>query len=266
MKLTLTKHSVILNTLIPISLFVITQLAIFGQFIPTKTDQIHLEVAEQSGSPVQITAIGVRDNPNFEDVQIVEFTIQNISQKKIIAFCPALWTASYTDKCSTIYHQFDFVPGKVIQTSLQLNKNLRSSDKLTLSIDYILFSNLSGWGPDSQKQSEFEAGYYAGEKHAIDQTKQFIKDRNKVDLFVLLRLAQTGEIDEYPLIMTKGRSQKWGEGFKSGYGVALIQLLPPIDAKTGKYPPIEDKLALEDFAGRLKKVEYNRAVYLDNPN
>jgi hypothetical protein len=152
--------------------FILLTSTIFGE--------TQLEVAEQSGSPVQITAIGVRDNPHFQGVQMVEFTIQNIGQKKIIAFSPTLTSGSDSDNTTT-YGHFDFVPGKIIQTSLQVNGRFKPSEKLTLSLDYILFSDLTGWGPDTQKYSESQPGYYAGERSAIDQVKQLIKDQNRED-------------------------------------------------------------------------------------
>ena len=255
------KH-VISTALLPISLVMLIQAAIFGQ---AKQDQVRVEVASQTGSPVQLTAIGVRDNPNFEAVQMVEFTIQNISQKRIIAFSPFLSSASFMDG-STTEGRYDFEPGKVIQTFLQVDRNkLKAGEKLTLSVDYILFSDLTGWGPDTQKHSEFEAGYYDGEKYAIDQVRRFIKEQNKEELIRLLRLEQDGKIDDNSLQMDKEKTERWRRGFLGGYRLAIGQLLP-FDQKQGKRVPINDKMSLDDFAGRLKYVECIRSTYLDNPN
>jgi hypothetical protein len=48
-----------------------------------------------------------------------------------------------------------------------------------LSIDYILFSDGTSWGPDTQKDSEFLSGSDDGEKYAINEVKGFLKDKNR---------------------------------------------------------------------------------------
>lgn len=253
------------NLLLFLSLFCFNHAFVVAQITPTQEKPVKIEVLSQKDSPVQLTLIGARDNPYFEDTQVIEFAIQNISQKRIIAFSPLLSSASYTSG-SVTESRFDFEPGKVIQTGLQVNSNkIKSIEKLTLSIDYVLFSDLTWWGPDSNKNSEMEAGYYDGEKYAIGQIKKLLQNQNKEELFRLLRLAEAGKIENNPPEIDKGKTEKWSRGFLSGYRVALIGLLP-FDQKLGKYVAIDDKMSLDDFARRFKAVEYNRSVYLDNPN
>jgi hypothetical protein len=234
----------------------------FAQKISDRQNNIGIEVVNPTDSPVIITPIGINDNPYFGDSKMINFTIQNISQKRIIAFIPLLSSLSFTDG-NTIDNQIDFEPGKIIQSGLQKDRNkLKVGEKLTLSIDYVLFSDFTSWGPDSQKKSEFLSGYYDGEKFAIKQVKDLLKNKNKDELFRLLTLEKEGKITDNLPEINRNSSEMWQRGFSSGYAGVLVRLLP-FDQKQGKYLSPEDCPELEEYNSRLKYVEFTLSKYLD---
>jgi hypothetical protein len=248
------RRSVILTTLLSIGLVLLTPSLAFGQSSDSysvsarsdsgKNNPVKIEVINPADSPVLITLTGVYDNPYFNNVKTVDFTLQNLSQKRIAVYIPLLSSASFTEG-NGIYRRYDFGPGKIIETELQLQRDkLKLGEKLTLSIDYILFSDGSTWGPDSQKQSELLSGEDEGEKYAISQVKRLLKDQNKEELFKLLKLQQEGKIDDNPPEIDKTKSYKWQRGFLGGYQYLLWQLLP-----------YDEKQELEAISSKLGKIE-----------
>ncbi|HEV7644410.1 MAG TPA: hypothetical protein VGO50_10745 [Pyrinomonadaceae bacterium] len=138
-----------------------------------------------------------------------------------------------------------FEPGNVIKTGVNTDRSkLKPDEKLSLSIDYTLFSDGTSWGPDSQKDSEYLSGSDEGQKYAISQIKGFLKDKNKEAIYRLLKLEQEGKIDDNPPEIDKTKSRKWQRGFLGGYQYFLWQLLP-----------FDEKQELEVISHKLEKIE-----------
>jgi len=248
------RRSVILTILLGISLVILNKSLVFAQSAESsslsapqssvKEPQVKVEVINPADSPVLITLTGVHDSHYFDDVQTIDFMLQNLSQKRITVYVPLLSSASLKEG-SGIYKRYDFEPGKVMETALNLQRDkLKPDEKLFLSIDYVLFSDGTSWGPDSQKTSEYLSGSDEGTKYAIDQIRGLLKEKNKEALFGLLKLKHSGMNVEDPPGMDKTKSYNWQSGFRGGYHFLFWQLLP-----------FDEKQELEAISCKLEKIE-----------
>ena len=125
-----------------------------------------------------------------------------------------------------------------------------------------LFSDGTTWGPDTQKQSEYLSGWGEGEKYAISQIKQLIREQNKEELLRLIQMNQEGKIDGDSLKLDKAKSFNWRSGFVASYGLVLMDL-QPYDPKSGNRLLVDDKTTFDEFASRLKNIECNRSKFME---
>jgi hypothetical protein len=233
-----------------------------AQIALSRQNDIQLEVYNSPDAPVFITQSAINESPYFQDVRCIDFALQNIGQKRIIVFVPLLSSASFVDG-NMLNHRYDFDPGKLIQTGMNEDRiKFKPGDVVSLSIDYVLFSDGTSWGKDTQKNSESIAGYFDGEKFAIEQIRGLLKEKNSDELFRLLRLAKAGKLDDSPPPVDTQKSEKWQRGFLSAYKTTLVFLLP-YDYSQNKHLFPEDSPELQGYAARLRNIEYSRSRYLD---
>jgi hypothetical protein len=180
---------------------------------------IKAEVIRQEDSPLSI--IGISADSASDKQQIVSFSIQNISSKKITA-CVVLYSdETGSGGAGTRFFQ-SFIPGQIIQTSLsEANENIKLNGKLFVSIDYVEFEDGSIWGKDTQKQSEDISGFNAGQRSAVNQIKEMFVNQNKNALIDFLR-KDIDEID--PAIIDIKKSKLWQTGYNTGYKSVLSRI------------------------------------------
>ncbi|HEX8197896.1 MAG TPA: hypothetical protein VF571_17020 [Pyrinomonadaceae bacterium] len=179
---------------------------------------LKVEVVTQEDSPVRLTVINV-DNSQ-QSFQAVNFSIQNISPKKIRAYVILHNDKSGAGKTSISFLE-RFTPGQITQDTFSEERvNIKKDGKLFLSLDYVEFDDGSVWGKDTQKQSEYIAGQNEGQKAAVNKFNLLIH-QNKDAVIEFLRQPET-EMDS--LVTNNEKTDKWHRGFKNGYRTVLTRL------------------------------------------
>ena len=214
----------------------------FGQTSENKyknQPSLKVEVTTQTDSPLLISMISV-DN-TAESYQIINYTVQNVSSKKVKAYVLVYTDETGASKVSTSLFQ-SFVSEQIIQSSnVEERVNVKLNGKIFLSLDYVKFDDGGSWGKDSEKQSEYISGHDEGQKSAVKQIKDWLINQNKNAVSNLLE-QQIDEIN--PPVVDKKETEKWQRGVKSGYRSVLFRL------KT----EYEDK-GLEAVSQKLEQIE-----------
>lgn len=192
----------------------------FGQTSDiSKQKPLIVEIVAQNESPVVITSSSV-DN-TAELYQTVNYSVQNVSSKKIRAFVLLHADQSGIGGTGTSFFQ-SFIPGRIIQNSfIEERSNIKSNDKIFLSFDFIVFQDGSSWGRDSQKQSEYIFGHIEGQKDAVKYVKPLLADTNK-DAVSKLFQQQLTDINT-PALDGK-KTAEWRRGFAVGYRFVIGRL------------------------------------------
>jgi hypothetical protein len=183
---------------------------------------LEVEVTEQTDSPLLIVLSNV-DN-SAESYQIINFTIQNVSSKNIRAYVTlnSFEKSGGASGISTSIFDKPFEPRNITQDShTEARANIHSTDKLYLTLDYVEFDDGSSWGKDSEKQSEYIAGTFEGQRNAVIQIKDLLIAQNKNALSDFLK--QQPDAVKPPVDESKG-TEKWRRGFSSGYKSILFRL------------------------------------------
>lgn len=176
---------------------------------------IDVKVKEQNGSPLRIIIQNV-DNSNAE-FQIVNYTIQNISDKKIRAITFA------SDKITTVHYSAKFFEsGTSLPSDLYIEReNIRGHKEIIFSIDYVVFEDNTTWGDDVEKTSEGINGFQIGQKKAFDELTELFSNQNSSQIVDLLQQPTT-EIT--PTTIDSIQTDKWQRGFRTGYKSVFSQL------------------------------------------
>jgi hypothetical protein len=180
-----------------------------------KNQPITVEVVNQDGSPLQITIINV-DNSN-PDYQLVNYIVQNISNKSVRGYVIDGGNKN-TGKIIT-----NFFPVKLFQSTAVFTEelfvereNVKSDKNLFLSIDYVEFEDGDSWGKDRQGQSESIAGGRAGAETAIERLTNLVEKGEAATLRAMLK-KDLAEVEVSLPESFKSKSEKWKNGFRSGY-------------------------------------------------
>lgn len=178
------------------------------------------EVSEQNDSPLKITIIDVDNSESL--FQVINSVLQNTSKKPILAYTLVANSKS-SGKVSTQYFGNKyFQPNEFVNYEIGIERqNLETNDKVSLSVDYVLFENGSSWGADTQKESERIAGNFQGKKKALKElTNLFIKE--KTDF--VNKITQKESTDFSSPILDPKQPSKWQTGFQQGYKSVISQL------------------------------------------
>lgn len=174
---------------------------------------LSVEVVSQVDSPLLITILNV-DNSN-SSYQTVNYTVQNVSKMPIRAYTflgykkqgGKFITNSFTTKL--------FQPKEVkVEEFVEERANIKSDEKLSLSIDYVDFSDGSSWGEDKYQTSEQIAQERAGRKAAIKHLKSVIDSQGQT---ALLNLLEQDILDLQVPIPDSKMSEQSQRGFRAGY-------------------------------------------------
>jgi hypothetical protein len=218
MKLTHIRHAVIL-TLLGISLITLTQSSVFGQSSGLdKQNHVAVEVISQPDCPLIIDPNGF--DTSYKERLELNFAVKNISEKKVIAFI-------LSHKISDNSHNgaLDFLsPLNIGQTMngrvAELNTDLTSESKISLSIEYVLFTDGTSWGKISKKNSEFIEGYMEGLKKTLSELQLLAKS----DKGALVKLLEQEAFAFDRSRLDKIKTQDWQGGFEMGYRWVWIEL------------------------------------------
>lgn len=186
--------------------------SLFAQVADEKLKQtdetISVEVLSQKDSPVLITFLNVENSAS--SYQLINYTLQNLSDKPIrglVILHEGASTSFFSNKL--------FQPGQVIYSETAIEKeNIKRKNTVALSVDYVEFMDESAWGSDTRKLSEIIAGNREGQKQAIKDLKEIIKNNDTRALTKLLEQKVTELVVSIP---DESKSDKWQRGFMGSY-------------------------------------------------
>lgn len=192
----------------------------FGQTSDiSKQKPLAIEIVAQTDSPAVITVINV-DN-TAESYQSVNYSVQNVSSKKIKAYVLLHTDKSGIGGTSISFFQ-SFTAGQIIQNSfIEERANIKSNGSVFLSFDFVVFQDGSSWGKDSQRQSEYIYGYIDGQKDAVKYVKPLLAETNKYAASKLFQQQLTGI---NPPTVDSKKSAEWQRGFAVGYRFVIGRL------------------------------------------
>jgi len=207
--------------------------------ILSSKNPVTVEIADQTGSPLNISLSSV----DISDVlrQRVKLSIQNVSQKSIRGY-----VLNIADNGSdTSFFNKPFLSGSILerQEVVVESANIRSDEfKLTIIVDYVAFSDGTGWGNDERKMSESLLGHISGALSAVADAEALLRSEGTAGIEKLLAkpladIAVPKESD------AKSRSVNWIRGFGSGYRGLIVFVM-------GNYKK-------PDFATRLEEARKN---------
>jgi hypothetical protein len=197
------------------------QSPVLGQFSESaKQNTVAVECGSQPQCPLIVTPIGF--DTSYKDKLVVNFAIKNVSEKKAKAFI-----LSHKISDSSYNGGLDFLsPLDIGQTMNawvpELNTNLRPDSKISLSIEYVLFTDGTSWGKASKKNVEFIDGYMEGLKTTLSDL-QLLARSDKGALVKLLE-QETFIFDRSKI--DKIKTDDWRMGFELGHRSVWIELKP----------------------------------------
>lgn len=215
----------------------------------TRTDfssqkPIKVEVIEQKESPLRITVVDV-DNSGRVHQEII-CSLQNVSDKSIRAYVLLADGQKSNRGGKIIIHYFSiklFHAGESSTTSMPIERvNIQNDETISLSIDYVEFSDGSFWGADRERKSQTIAGERAGKKAGITYFRELIKNGDSVGITNSLRQDITEINVEVP---DKNQTEEWKGGFQTGYRTVVSILQKITDQKA------------ENLSKKLNELEKN---------
>ena len=193
---------------------------IFGQDVDRKIQNqppVSAIVETQNDSPILIKITGV-ENKSEDHYQTVSIVLQNVTDKPIRAY-----TISGDGIVTSFSPRKFFQPYSFTDELSRIEKsNLERKNKVSYSVDFVLFKDGSVWGKDVNHESERVEGMVEGEKAALKELKAFIENADSKTLKSFLEQEiRTIKIPASP----SDHSEKWQDGYRTGYGAIVSSLL-----------------------------------------
>jgi len=176
----------------------------------------------EPGSPLVISA--ERQLPKTEQAPEITFNVTNVTNKTVIAFAIRVEAAAgqLTPTSKILLQNLE-----LSATDLPPNRSLSSFDtyenvsseqhRITLSVDYVEFSDGKKWGVDSLKSSEKVAGSLAGLETLTTRLAESIRGTNANDLANVLESVANIEPPQQ-------HSNEWNEGFRWATSSVALRL------------------------------------------
>lgn len=186
-----------------------------AQSMPVFQPQAPVIVARnEPGSPLVISA--ERQLPKTEQAPEFVFNVTNVTNKTIIAFAIRVEEAAgqRTPTSEILLQSLELsatdLPPNRSQSIADTYENVSSEQhRITLSVDYVEFSDGKKWGVDSLKSSEKVAGSRAGLEVLLTRLAETIGGTNANELANVLE--SMGNIEPPPQ-----HSGEWNYGFEWG--------------------------------------------------
>ncbi len=211
---------------------------------------VTVEVAKQPDSPLLVSFIGV-DATN-ERFQKIHLTIESLSGRPIRGFVLATTDGRNGGKTST-----NFFPAKPLLQGVDKDdviviegENIKPDLKVTIFIDYVLFTDTSVWGGDERKMSDSMSGMLNGAAFAANEFDSIVKSGGVASLDSLITKPLT-DIEVVLRPNSENQSEAWRNGFGSGYK-GFISFI-----KIGRGEPrfLTELDSLRQSLGREKRVK-----------
>jgi hypothetical protein len=180
----------------------------------------------QPDSPLQISAVA-NHSPDPKKLDIT-FIVSNKSDKAIRAYtikhevgCCGRNASHISGSSLSIIGSVDklFLPGQVRSDDIGNEWSSAPYERVTLSIDFVEFTDGSRWGPDFSKSSERLEGTRAGMKAAKTVLLKLFSDKGLQAVVGLI------ESDMNLLAPEQNHSEVWIMGFQTGVKTISARLL-----------------------------------------
>src|SRR5688572_3275936 len=167
----------------------------------------------QPDSPLAISA--ERQLDKTEQAPEVAYNVTNVTNKTITAFAVKLEVSADSKSVATV----SLNNLEVVASNLPPNQSLNqfttydnfanAQHRVTLSVDFVQFSDGTTWGRDSAKSAERVAGQRAGIDAVTSRVSNVVRGGKPNELAGVLDSILTTEP------ATSGHSEAWNEGFRS---------------------------------------------------
>lgn len=185
-----------------------------AQSMPAFQPQAPVIVARnEPGSPLVISA--ERQLPKTEQAPEIAFNVTNVTNKTVIAFAIRVEVASGSKVVSSVSLRNLELSATELLPNRSLNnfdsyENLSSEQhRVTLSVDYVQFSDGKRWGLDSVKSAETVAGQRAAAETVTTRLLKIFKEGNASDAANVLESIADIEPPQQ-------HSSEWNTGFRMG--------------------------------------------------
>jgi hypothetical protein len=180
----------------------------------------------QADSPLQISAVA-NHSPDPKKLNIT-FDVWNITDKGIRAYAikhevVCCGSNAAHIRGSSLSHILSvdklFLPGQVRSEEIGNEWSTAPYERVTLSIDFVEFTDGSRWGPDISKSSKRLEGMRAGMKAAKTVLLKLLSDKGSQAVVELI------ESDMNLLAPEQNYSEAWVTGFQTGVKSMSARLL-----------------------------------------
>jgi hypothetical protein len=184
-----------------------------AQSMPVFQPQAPIIVARnEPGSPLVISA--ERQLAKTEQAPELSFNVTNVTSKTVTAFAIKQEVVSGEKAGTTVYlynlplSATKLPPNSALNESATYDNLSDSQHRVTLTLDYVQFSDGKTWGSDSSKSGERVAGQNAASQIVITRLRGMIRDGNAHEDF-----AKT--LESVTSIQPPAQhSDEWNEGFR----------------------------------------------------
>lgn len=192
-----------------------------GMVASAQKESLVVNVERQPGTPLTFSSVVV-ESPNPREPKVSYF-VTNSSGRAISAYVVRYIVSvdKSKDESSELHYGFSsdsiFQAGRVETGSFEGREFAKAVESLTLSFDFVEFTDGATWGADIFKSSEQLAGMRAGAEAELAGLK-------KVRLADGMTVVQ-GILASFEPSIPKDRSSEWVKGFQSGAATTRARLL-----------------------------------------
>lgn len=221
--------------------------------------QTEFSVYPQPDSPLQISNIVQRSETSVDDLgrtwesQIVDYTLQNVSDKTIRAYTLREFSREFDTDLGGIASSYKLSGGGMFMPNQLSNEQMGGSSRTLvgpdypkmkqsskLAIDFIVFTDGSTWGKDLSNSAQHFAGIKAGIKTILESLKKS-NQQGDIESFIktLNEMKELTPPDE--------QSEKWKKGFRIGSNSIKSQLKRAYETRGKKGVEVELQKLFDDY-------------------
>ena len=182
------------------------------QLSPDQTPVV-VRALSQPKSPLQITVTDIdNSHPSYQKVLIA---VRNSGEKSVRAYVVLVETKSGGKALMTSFSTRIFQHNQVEpEEFLEERANIKSNDPISLTIDYVQFTDGTSWGKNTQEKSLEISGILEGRRTAIQHLKQLLVEKDEVSIANLLNQEPSKIVIESS---DPAKPLTWQKGFQRGY-------------------------------------------------
>jgi hypothetical protein len=186
-----------------------------------KQPGIKITIADQPDCQVLITGPVIAGDMNTPAIQ---YRFKNSGSKAVLSFVVQLMRdgrgAGLTD--AQVFTGRLFQPGSVQTAIINIQPiDISRVGNITLSVDYIQFSDGSFWGPDTDRNESFFQGMEAG-RHASIKEMTDMASNNEWSR--ITHLLETPLADAEITVYDTLRPERWQQGYRIGYKSVVVSV------------------------------------------